>query len=108
MKSMMWLLLAGALGAGAALPAQAAPLNPDGMKAADEGSSVALVHSYRRHYGYWHYPRKRRYYRYYYRPYYTYGYYRPYYRHYYYRPYRRYYSGPSFGIWFGHRGRHWW
>jgi hypothetical protein len=113
MKSTMWLLLAGALVGGAALPVNAAPLGSHALKMAGEDADAMRVgYRYHRHSRHWHYPRySHRYYRYYDEPYY-YGYYPPYYRSYYYRPYRHYYGGygPSFGIYFGgHRGwrGHW-
>ena len=100
MKATMWVALAGIMVGAAALPAQAAPLAVDGLKAADADSAITQAGGYRRHHGHWRYPRHRRHYSYYYEPYY-YGSYYPYYRHYY-RPYR---YRPSFGIYLGgHRG----
>lgn len=107
MRRAMWLLLFGIFVGAATLPAGAAPLSVDGLKAANANSAAMPAGGYYRHHGYWRYPRYRSYYyNYYYdEPYY--GFYRPYDR-YRYRPYRHYY-GPSFGFYFGHRGwrGHW-
>ena len=105
MKLRLWLPIAGVLAAGVApLPASAAPLSMDAMRAAagEEAGTTAVHYGGRRcyrHRGHWHCPRHvRRYHRYYDGPYYS-SYREPY--PYYYGSY-----GPSFGLYIG-GGRGW-